>query len=220
MGATPCSSPPSAGVKRPPARIAAVAKLGASILTADLARLADEEHMSLSLVLHRRGENPRRFVEAWHRGPAAEGRGLERTAQLRAREQRSGFLEGWARLEHATAGVDQLGVTLTLLEEPDASRRADARPGLLDENCDVLRPDLQLLVNRKVKVLAQADIQDAPSKDQHDRHRDGERRRDPYPNRRAVHAPLSVRNRYPAPRTVSSEARPNGRSILRRRWRM
>ncbi len=60
----------------------------------------------------------------------------------------------------------------------------------------------------------------APSRDQHDRHRERERECEAGADRNPAHrpsTPSSRRSRYPAPRTVSIELRPNGRSTFSRR---
>ena len=48
----PCSSQGSAGAERPTARIAGVAKLGASILSADLAHLAFRKGEQVAALKH------------------------------------------------------------------------------------------------------------------------------------------------------------------------
>ena len=75
---------------------------------------------------------------------------------------------------------------------------------------------LEAVVDLLVQRAPEPDVEQRADDDEHERHRRRERERQPQPQRDAAHAP-ACRSRYPTPRTVSSECRPNGRSIFPRR---
>ena len=113
------------------------------------------------------------------------------------------------RRQHAAAGRDDLLEALLVLLQ-----RVRAEVG---DGTDGGGSRAQPRVDRLGEVGAQPQVDEQPGRHQHEHHRQREGRGQPGTDRHAAHVPPSLRSRYPAPRTVSSDVTPNGRSIFWRR---
>ena len=124
-------------------------------------------------------------------------RGEERRQARRVRERHSASTREHLGEAHSAVGfpVDRW----TPLVEPERHR------GRLGE---------QGLVGGTQERRADPDVDECTDRCQHDRHREREREGQAEPDRDPIHPAL---RRYPTPRTVSIEWRPNGRSTFSRR---
>jgi hypothetical protein len=87
---------------------------------------------------------------------------------------------------------------------------AQAGVRLADQRADVGSARAQPAVDRAVEIGPESLIEKYSRDREHGRHRGREDQRDAQSNRQPAQRPPSFRNRYPAPRTVSRERRPNG----------
>ena len=86
-----------------------------------------------------------------------------------------------------------------------------------DERCDSRASTLELVRDSLVEAGTETDVEERAERAENDCHHAGEDERESDPDRQPTQAPASFRRRYPTPRTVSIDARPNGRSIFSRR---
>ena len=116
--------------------------------------------------------------------------------------------------EDAPVGIDHLRERLVGLDQGRRRRRQEhaVRPE------ERVRPRPEPDVDGVHQIGPQAEVEERTRRGEHDRDHQGGHEREPRPDRQA-HAAGSERNRYPDPRTVSIESRPNGRSTLFRRYR-
>ena len=91
---------------------------------------------------------------------------------------------------------------------------------MLDVAAQLAELASQALVEGSEQRAADAKVDEERHAGDHNGHRHREGKRQPQANRQASQTPPSSRSLYPVPRTVSSEVRPNGRSILSRSDRM
>src|SRR5262249_50858767 len=101
---------------------------------------------------------------------------------------------------------------------PREQRRVDVGRAGPTQGRHVTAPARKVVIHPGVEAVAEADVEKDPEGRENHRHHPREHQRQPNADREAAHAP-SLRRRYPAPRTVSSDRRPYGRSIFSRRYR-
>ncbi len=164
----------------------------------------------------RNREEPRGLVEPRHgrtvreHGPLACARELGRREERRAVQRPGG-------VEHAAVWVHDLGERLAPLDERARRRRNGAAVG--HERGEILRARAEALVERALEVGRDMAVREPPGGAEERGHREREGERQSEPDREPAHEPPSSRSRYPAPRTVSIDCVPNGRSTFTRRYR-
>ena len=189
-------------------------------VVAILERLPDDHHATASIGDRQRDETGRLdvTVPAFDRALDAQA-SVPSPSQLVVGEQLRPSRVS-ERGANRPVGVDHLCEALLVADETQV-----VEPRLTVARCDRceqrVAANAESLVHALVERRAEPDIEERPERREDDRHDDGEREREPNPDRQPAHAASpSFRSRYPAPRTVSIDSRPNGRSIFSRRYPM
>ena len=117
-------------------------------------------------------------------------------------------------------GTEDLGEGLVGVDERTMRRPHERRVASLDCADEDLRPGSEVEIDGLREIRSRARVHERAECGEDDGHADGERDRHTDAERQLHEdAPSDERNRYPTPRTVSIESRPNGRSTFSRRYR-
>ena len=156
-------------------------------------------------------------VEAGQRHAVYEERGSAGALEL-IRSQELLIPNERGAVEDRPVPVEYLSEVLLGLDEAAGGSFRERRLGVLgaDERCDVVGARAQTLIQDLSELAIEPDVEERRQAGEHERHGEREGETQAYPDRQPAQL-SSLRNRYPTPRTVSIDARPNGRSIFSRR---
>src|SRR6185295_4673805 len=111
----------------------------------------------------------------------------------------------------------ELDEVVLRIGDPAAAHPRQAGPGATDDGGHVVRAPGEPVVDRLGQVSALAQVDEGRRRHQHEQHGEGESCREPNAYRQTAEDQASFRSRYPAPRTVSIDSTPKGRSTFSRR---
>ena len=138
----------------------------------------------------RNREQPRRLVETRERSAIGVERASARLAKLRPAQQRH-RPQRPRRLEDASPRVEKLRVALAPLDEAGAAVVREGRVRLAYERGEILCAELELAVERRLEVGAEAEVEEEAGGGEHGRHRDRERGGDTDADRQPAHVTSS-----------------------------
>ena len=146
---------------------------------------ADDDDQVAILGVHRRGEQPRRLLLGRQLVALDRDGGAQRAPALGRAQQRCALVGG-GRIDDTVAGVEDLGEVLPPLGERQPARRGEPTVGLRDQGADVARARAQALVDRRVELGLEPQVDEQPGGREHQRHHAGERQRQAEAQRQAA----------------------------------
>ena len=182
-------------------------------LVAVVERRAEHEDARAARRPHRDGEEPGTARDARRPVDLRRDRAAHRAGELVLVEQRL-RPQGGRLLDDPAVRSEQLGEALVRV----GARACEGRLGISGPHGrdDVGGTRREALVDGLIERVGEPDVEEHAGRDEDDRHGEREGEGEAKADRKPAHR-HSRRSRYPAPRTVSIELRPKGRSTFSRR---